>query len=114
MRCDVPTGQHRKDAGGRGVGLGRVDDEPLVRLVRRAELVNDRLGMYFELEYVAAQFPSFFRWMHLREGAYAVGFEPSTHRVQGETAAREDGSMTFLEPGEERLYTTTFRVGRTG
>lgn len=80
----------------------------------RPRLVNDRLGMYFELEYDAAQFPSFFQWMHLREGAYAVGFEPSTHHVQGETAAREDGSMTFLEPGEERLYTTTFRVGRTG
>ncbi|MBK1783853.1 aldose 1-epimerase family protein [Prauserella cavernicola] len=78
----------------------------------RPRLVNERLGVFFELEYDTAQFPCFFQWMHLREGAYAVGFEPSTHHVQGETAARENGSMTFLEPGEERLYSTTFRVGR--
>jgi Domain of unknown function (DUF4432) len=77
----------------------------------RPRLVNERLGVFFELEYDAAQFPAFFQWLHLREGAYAVGFEPSTHHVQGEPAAREDGSMTFLEPGEERRYETTFRVG---
>ncbi|MFJ6852879.1 aldose 1-epimerase family protein [Streptomyces sp. NPDC091271] len=80
----------------------------------RPRLVNERLGVYFELEYDAAQFPAFFQWLHLREGAYAVGFEPSTHHVEGETAARENGSMTFLAPGEERTYTTTFRVGRLG
>lgn len=78
----------------------------------RPRLVNERLGVYFELEFDTAQFPSFFQWLHLREGAYAVGFEPSTHHVQGEAAAREDGSMTFLAPGEEREYTTAFRVGR--
>ena len=77
----------------------------------RPRLVNERLGVFFELEYDSAQFPAFFQWLHLREGAYAVGFEPSTHHVQGEPTAREDGSMTFLEPGEERRYETTFRVG---
>jgi hypothetical protein len=77
----------------------------------RARLVNERLGVFFELEYDPALFPAFFQWLHLREGAYAVGFEPSTHHVQGEPAAREDGSMTFLGPGEERRYETTFRVG---
>ncbi|MEB3959943.1 DUF4432 family protein [Streptomyces kunmingensis] len=74
-------------------------------------MVNERLGVYFELRYGTAQFPSFFQWLHLREGACAVGFEPSTHHVQGETAAREDGSMTFPASGEERTYTTVFRVG---
>ncbi|MFC7016649.1 hypothetical protein ACFQMH_34145 [Streptomyces viridiviolaceus] len=34
------------------------------------------------------------------------------HTLFGATAAREDGSMTFLAPGEERGCTTTFRVGR--
>ncbi len=77
----------------------------------RPRLVNEALGVFFELEYDTAQFPCFFQWLHLREGAYAVGFEPCTHHVGGARAARGDGSMTFLEPGEERRYTTTFRVG---
>ncbi|MEO3754142.1 aldose 1-epimerase family protein [Streptomyces sp. B6B3] len=77
----------------------------------RPRLVNERLGVFFELEYDTREFPAFFQWLHLREGAYAVGFEPSTHHVEGELAARRDGTMTFLEPGEERRYHTTFRVG---
>lgn len=76
----------------------------------RARLVNDRLGLAFELEYDQSQFPSFFQWLHLREGAYAVGFEPSTHTVGGEQAARDDGTMTWLAAGESRTYSTTFRI----
>lgn len=79
--------------------------------IARPRLVNERLGVFFELAYDTAQFPAFFQWLHLREGAYAIAFEPSTHHVAGARAARDDGSMIFLEPGEERRYTTTFRVG---
>lgn len=79
--------------------------------IARPRLVNERLGVFFELAYDMTQFPAFFQWLHLREGAYAVAFEPSTHHVAGAQAARDDGSMIFLEPGEERRYTTTFRVG---
>jgi hypothetical protein len=46
----------------------------------RTRLVNDRLALAFELEHHQREFPSFFQWLHLREGAYAVGFEPSTKR----------------------------------
>ncbi|MFG1675415.1 aldose 1-epimerase family protein [Micromonospora sp. NPDC049282] len=78
----------------------------------RARVVNDRLGCFFEVEYDPAEFPVYLQWLHLREGAYVVGIEPSTHHVQGAEAAYEDGSMIFLGPGEERVYHVTFRVGR--
>lgn len=70
-------------------------------------------GTYFELEYDSAQFPCFFQWLHLREGAYGMGLEPSTNHVEGAAAAREDGSLCWLEPGAQRSYRTTFRVGST-
>lgn len=76
----------------------------------RAALVNDRLGLAFELEYDQRQFPVFFQWLHLREGAYAFGFEPSTNAVGGEQAAREDGSLTWLAAGESRTYSTVLRI----
>ena len=76
----------------------------------RAALVNDRLGLAFELEYDQRQFPAFFQWLHLREGAYAVGFEPSTHAVTGEAAARADGTMTWLDAGESRSYSSVLRI----
>ncbi len=44
-------------------------------------------------------------------GTLYVNLEPCTHHVGGNQAARDDGSMVFLEHGQERRYTTTFRVG---
>jgi len=63
-----------------------------------------------EVEWDAAAMPCFFEWQNLREGQYAVGLEPSTHHVNGEAAARNDGSMTWLEHGESREYRTAIRV----
>jgi hypothetical protein len=73
-------------------------------------LVNERLAFGFQLEFSTREFPYFLEWLHLREGAYAVGLEPSTHNVAGENAARTDGSMIWLPAGESRTYHTTFRV----
>jgi hypothetical protein len=73
-------------------------------------LVNDRLGLGFQLEWSTRELPSFFEWLHLREGAYAVGIEPSTHRAGGEAAVRADGSMIWLKPGEARSYHSTFSI----
>ncbi|HEY8456794.1 MAG TPA: aldose 1-epimerase family protein [Actinopolymorphaceae bacterium] len=78
----------------------------------RVRLVNERLGVFFELSYDSKAFPAFFQWLHLREGNYAIGFEPSTNHVQGASAAREDGSQIWLNHGESRTYRSTFRVGQ--
>lgn len=55
-------------------------------------------------------FPHFFEWLNLREGAYAVGLEPSTHHVTGARAARDAGQMIWLEHGESRTYESRLRV----
>ncbi|MEQ7127746.1 aldose 1-epimerase family protein [Actinopolymorpha sp. B11F2] len=86
----------------------RPDAEGLVKV----RLTNDRLGVYFEMAYRSEEFPAFFQWLHLREGAYAVGLEPSTNHVAGAPAAREDGSLVWLDAGESRSYHTTFAVGQ--
>jgi galactose mutarotase-like enzyme len=57
----------------------------------------------------ARAMPHFFEWQNLRRGQYGVGLEPSTHAVQGEQAARDDGSMLWLEHGDQRTYRTSIR-----
>ena len=76
----------------------------------RVAVVNERLQFGIMLEWHAKEFPCFVEWMHLREGAYALGVEPCTHHVQGDQAARDDGSMTWLEHGESRSYRTVITV----
>jgi Domain of unknown function (DUF4432) len=75
-----------------------------------AVVVNERLQLGMQLEWSAKEFPHFFEWLHLREGAYAVGLEPSTHDVGGAVAARAKGSMIWLGAGESRSYHTVFSV----
>ncbi|MFI5410834.1 aldose 1-epimerase family protein [Kaistia sp. UC242_56] len=73
-------------------------------------LVNDRLGLAFEVETRKDQFPCQFEWQNLQAGQYAIGLEPSTNHVLGQTYAREHNELIWLEHGDERRYDTTFRI----
>jgi hypothetical protein len=73
-------------------------------------VVNDSLGLGFEVVTRKDQFPCMFEWQNLQAGQYAVGIEPSTHHVLGNLAARERGEMIWLEHAEERRYDTVFRI----
>ncbi len=73
-------------------------------------LVNDRVGLGFEVETRKAQFPCLYEWQNFQAGQYALGIEPSTNHVLGNNAARERGEMIWLQHGEERRYDSVFRV----
>ena len=73
-------------------------------------LVNDRLGIGFEVVTRKDQFPCMYEWQNLQSGQYALGIEPSTNHVTGHGAARDRGDLIGLEHGEERHYDTTFRI----
>ena len=73
-------------------------------------VVNDRIGVGFEVETRKDQLPCAYQWQHFQSGNYAMGIEPSTHHVLGNLAARERGEMIWLEHGDERRYDLTFRV----
>ena len=73
-------------------------------------LVNDRIGLGFEVTTRKDQFPCQYEWQNLQAGQYALGIEPSTHHVLGNLAARERGEMIWLQHGEEKRYDSTFRV----
>jgi hypothetical protein len=76
----------------------------------RIAVINEQLNFGVMVEWHAREFPRFVEWLHLREGAYVIGVEPSTHHVQGDQAARDDGSMVWLEHGESRSYQTVITV----
>jgi hypothetical protein len=73
-------------------------------------VVNDALGLGFEVVTRKDQFPCMYEWQNLQAGQYAIAIEPSTNHVLGHKAARERGELIWLEHGDERAYDTTFRV----
>lgn len=62
------------------------------------------------LSWDARSMPHLLQWLHLREGAYAVGIEPSTHGAGGAAAAQAEGTTTWLAPGESRSHRLTIRA----
>ena len=69
-----------------------------------AMLHNERLGMAAVLHFDAAALPLLCQWKCMRAGDYALGLEPTTSGVMGRPAAREDGSLLMLKPGESRVF----------
>lgn len=75
-----------------------------------AALVNDRIGLGFEVRTKKSQLPCFYEWQNFQAGMYTVGIEPASHHVLGNLAARERGETIRLGHGETRAYDAVFRV----
>lgn len=79
-----------------------------------AAFVNRRFGggrgLGLALRWRAAELPNFGEWKMVGQGAYVVGMEPANCHVEGRHAAREDGSLRFLEPGERQQFDLEFSV----
>ncbi|HVI98996.1 MAG TPA: aldose 1-epimerase family protein [Sphingomonas sp.] len=73
-------------------------------------LVNDAIGLGFQVETIKEQFPCQFEWQNFQMGQYALGIEPSTTHVLGKPFAKERGELIWLEHGEERRYDTILSV----
>jgi len=73
-------------------------------------LVNDALGLGFEVTSRKSQLPCQLEWQNLAAGMYTLGLEPATHHVLGKSAAHERGEMIWLEHGQERDYHLTLSV----
>src|SRR3546814_15019709 len=51
-------------------------------------LVNDAVGLGFEVVTRKDQFPCQYQWQNLQSGQYAMGIEPSTNHVLGKPFAQ--------------------------
>ena len=75
-----------------------------------AAIVNDRLGIGFQVVTRKDQFPCMLEWQNFQAGLYTVGIEPSTHHVLGAAFARDRGEMIWLEAGAMRRYDSSFVI----
>jgi hypothetical protein len=57
-----------------------------------------------------ASMPWLINWQHWGKNEYVTALEPATHPPIGQAAARENGSLILLEPGESRTYDLLLEV----
>jgi hypothetical protein len=56
------------------------------------------------LSWSTANLPAHVQWRMAGAGTHVLGIEPTNCNVRGRAAAREDGSLVMLEPGESKSY----------
>jgi hypothetical protein len=57
-----------------------------------------------------SQLPWFVNWQHWAPGEYVTGLEPCTNPPVGQAAARKEGTLIMLQPGESRQYELKLEV----
>jgi galactose mutarotase-like enzyme len=71
---------------------------------------NDELGLALKISFSKNQMPWLINWQHWGKNEYVTALEPATHPPIGQAAARENGTLILLEPGETRTYDLLLEV----
>ena len=69
---------------------------------------NGDIGLLFTWDTVTA--PYLTQWKNLRQGLYVCGIEPGNCVPEGQNAARKEGRLVTLEPGETQSFTNRLRI----
>ncbi|MBQ8505925.1 MAG: aldose 1-epimerase family protein [Clostridia bacterium] len=75
-----------------------------------AMLHNEQLGIAAIIRFDKEVLPFMCEWKCMRAGEYALGLEPTTSGVKNRADAREEGLLTYLEPGESREYNVSIEI----
>ncbi len=73
-------------------------------------IVNDKLNIGLFMKYPKSEFPYFIEWKQTGQGEYVVGLEPANSTGQNRAEMRRDGTLEFIEPGKERMFTLELGV----
>jgi len=69
-----------------------------------AGLYNPALKVGAAITFDKAELPYLIQWKQMGEGDYTCGIEPGTWKPEGRTAARKQGELLMIAPGEQREF----------
>lgn len=99
-RCPSPLPLHK--ATGEEVAFIDIASDKSGRST--AGLFNAQLKLAVAIRFDKKQLPWLTNWQHWGPGEYVTGLEPGTNPPIGQTRARTQNELIFLEPGETRNY----------
>ena len=89
------------------VFIHEADDQHIARVI------NESRGMSLSLRF-SETLPAIFQWKLTATKHFVLGLEPAnTSEINGRAAARANGTLPVLEPGESRSYSIDIEVNQT-
>ncbi len=98
--CRNPMDDHS----GSGEAVGFIDIKPDADGLCNCGIYNPSIGLNLELEFRKKELNWLTNWQHWGRNEYVMALEPCTHPPVGQAAARDEGSLILLKPGETRYY----------
>ncbi len=105
-RCAPPLDEHA----GFGEDVAFIDPKADAGDQVVCGYANDELGLALKISFSKVQMPWLINWQHWGKNEYVTALEPATHPPIGQAAARENGTLILLEPGESRTYDLKLEV----
>lgn len=73
-------------------------------------LFNPHLNLGVTVRFNKSELPWLTNWQHWGRNEYVTGLEPGTHPPIGQAAARRNGTLIEIGPGDSRSYDLTIEV----
>jgi hypothetical protein len=105
-KCISPIDAHSK--GGESVAF--IDIKPGPSGICECAIFNHNIPIKVKLQFKKEQLPWLTNWQHWGRNEYVIGLEPGTHPPIGQSAARHDQTLLFIQPGETRVYEIELEV----
>ncbi len=104
--CAAPLPEH--DGGGEDVAFIEPKGDSDDRVV--CGFANDNLEVALKISFSKTQLPWLINWQHWGKNEYVTALEPATNPPIGQVAARENGTLILLKPGETKTYDLNLEV----
>ncbi len=104
--CKPPLKAHS----GTGEACGFVDVKADKNGTVHCGVHNEKLDLALAIRFKKDQMPWLTNWQHWGRKEYVTALEPGTHPPIGQSTARKEKSLIFLEPGESKKYDLEFEV----
>lgn len=98
--CKAPVTEHN----GNGESVAFIDINPDSSGICECAVYNAAIPLRLKLRFKKEQLPWLTNWQHWGRDEYVTALEPGTHPPIGQSAARKEGVLIFMEPGETRNY----------
>lgn len=104
--CRDPIEEHK----GCGESVVFIDIDSDSSGTSECAILNPDLSLYVRLRFKKKQLPWLTNWQHWGKHEYVTALEPGTHPPIGQSAAREQGELIFIQPGETKTYELEIEV----
>ncbi|MEP0711956.1 aldose 1-epimerase family protein [Algoriphagus sp.] len=105
-KCSAPLDSHA----GFGEDVAFINPKPDENDQVSCGYMNDALELGLSISFSKKQMPWLINWQHWGKNEYVTALEPATNPPIGQAAARENGTLILLEPGESKSYEIKIEV----